>query len=71
MYDEEELDDAIVIQFAYIPELDIIGRVLEQTPYYCFIQFESDGILHEELFNTDEIIFTKSISIPIEREGEE
>lgn len=72
MYSEDDFeDDAIIVQFAYIPELDIVGRVTEETPYYCLVQYESNGILFEELFNTDEVIFTKTVSIPIEREWEE
>jgi hypothetical protein len=51
--------------------MDLIGRVTEETPYYCLVEYESNGILFEELFNTDEVIFTKTISIPIEREWEE
>jgi hypothetical protein len=70
--DENEFEeDAIIVQFAYIPEMDLIGRVTEETPYYCLVEYESNGILFEELFNTDEVIFTKTISIPIEREWEE
>jgi hypothetical protein len=70
--DENDFEeDVIIVQFAYIPEMDLIGRVTEETPYYCLVEYESNGILFEELFNTDEVIFTKTISIPIEREWEE
>jgi len=66
-----EEEDGFVVQFAYVPELDITGRVTEQGPYYCFIEYEEDGIVHEEMFNNDEVFFTKQIIIPIEREWEE
>jgi hypothetical protein len=65
-----ELDD-IIIQFAYVPELDLVGRVTESGPYYCFIEYEDSGILHEEMFNNDDVIFTKTITIPVESEGQE
>jgi hypothetical protein len=66
MYDE----DGIRVQFVYLPSEGVQGILIEETPYYCIVEWSALGILHREIFDQDDIIYTKEIIIPIELEGD-
>lgn len=62
--------DEIVVQFVYVPDEGIHGILLEENLAYCIVKYDRDGILYEELFDVNDVIYTKTITIPIEEEDE-
>lgn len=62
--------DEISIQFVFIPDEGIHGRLVESNNYYCVVEYSEFGILHREIFDEDDVIYLDEISIPIYQEGE-
>jgi hypothetical protein len=61
-------DDEIAIQFVFIPEFNVYGRLVESNNYYCIVEFELNHILHRQMFDEDDVIYLKEINIPIEEQ---
>lgn len=63
-------EDGLRVQFVYIPDEDIHGILVDENPYYCFVEYSRNGILHREVFDQEEVVYLKEIHIPITTEGE-
>ena len=63
--------DEISIQFVYIPDEGIHGRLIQTNGWYCTVEWSEDGILHQEVFEEDDVVYLDEINIPIYQEGED
>lgn len=61
-------EDGIYVQFVWLPDEQVTGLVVEQQAYSVRVRYTKHGILHEEIFDQDDVIFLKEIHIPLERE---
>lgn len=61
-------EDGIYVQFVWLPDEQVTGLVLSQQAYSVTVEFEKHGILHQEIFDQEDVIFLKEIHIPLERE---
>lgn len=64
-------EDGITVQFCWLPDERVIATVISQQTYSVTVEFERNGILHQEMFNSEDVIFMKEIHIPMEREEQQ
>jgi len=62
--------DEISVQFVYIPDEEIYGRVVDSNNYYTVVEYERVGIIHREMFEDEDLIYLDEITIPIYKEEE-
>ena len=68
MQDEE----GIRVQFVYILDESMIGTLVSENAYFCTVSFSKNGILHQEIFDLEDVVYLKEIIIPIvEEEGDQ
>lgn len=61
--------DGISVQFVYVPDEGVHGILLSENLGYAIVRYDKDGIRYEELFDVEDLIYTKSIFIPFEEES--
>jgi hypothetical protein len=58
---------SIHLIFVWIPDEEVHGVVTQENPHWCRVQFTKNGILHNEIFPQEDIVYLKEITI--EEEG--